>query len=206
MTDPRPFQHPGFARLYMWLGGFMDRHGAQEHRDRLLAGLSGRVVDVGAGHGLTFPRYPSTVSEVLAVEPDDTLRAHASRAAESASVSVTVVAGQADDLPAQNGSMDAAVVSLVLCTVPDPAHALAEIARVLRPGGELRFYEHVRSPRAPVAMLQDLVTPVWSLVAGGCHPNRSTMAVIEASGLVIDEVERVPFGLTHVLGRAHRPG
>lgn len=118
-------------------------------------------------------------------------------------MSVTVVAGHADALPAPDGSFDAAVASLVLCSVPDQSSALAELARVLRPGGQLRFYEHVRSGRPVVGRAEDLIAPVWSRLAGGCHPNRDTAAAIRAAGFVIDDVERVPFGLSHLLGPAH---
>ncbi len=205
MTGLDNYQHPRFARVYVRLAGIAERHGAGEHRDRLLAGLTGRVIEIGAGHGPNFARYPATVTEVLAVEPNDTFRVHAERAAAMAPVPVTVVAGHADQLPVDDRAMDAAVASLVLCTVPDPASALAELRRVLTPGGELRFYEHVRSPRAPLALAQDLLTPLWRRAAGGCHPNRDTATAIRAAGFVVDELEPIPFGLTHILGRAHRP-
>jgi SAM-dependent methyltransferase len=205
VTGTRAFQHPVFARLYMPLADVLERHGAADHRAKLLAGLSGTVLEVGAGHGLTFAHYPETVTAVLAIEPEDTLRRHARKAAESAPVPVTVVAGHANDLPAADHSMDAVVVSLVLCSVPSPAKAMAEIARVLRPGGELRFYEHVRSSRTLVGVIQDAFTPLWSRAAGGCHPNRDTLASIGAAGFVVDELSQFPFGLPHVIGRARRP-
>ena len=205
MTGVKRFQHPCFARFYPRIADFAERQGASEHRERLLAGLVGRVIEVGAGHGLTFAHYPSTVTEVLAVEPDATLRARAEQATRAARVPIAVRAGHAEDLPAGDGSMDAAVLSLVLCTVPDQARALASIARVLRPGGELRFYEHVRSGGALAGRAQDLITPVWSLAAGGCHPNRDTETAIRAAGFVIDHLEQVPFGFPHIIGRAHLP-
>lgn len=205
-------QHPRFARYYVRLAATMDRRGAAAHRARLVGGLSGRVVEVGAGHGGNFAHYPPAVTEVIAVEPDDYLRGLATVAAVSAPVPVRVVAGHADDLPAADGSMDAAVTSLVLCTVPDPASALAEIHRVLAPGGRLRFYEHVRSRHRLLAALQDAVVPVWSRAAGGCHPNRDTAAAVAAAGFVIDHVERFGFRaaapappLAHILGAARRP-
>jgi ubiquinone/menaquinone biosynthesis C-methylase UbiE len=206
VTDVGRFQHPRFAGVYMRLARIAERHGAGAHRDRLLDGLSGRVIEVGAGPGTTFRHYPRTVGEVIAVEPEDSLRAHAERTASEVPVAITVVAGHAEELPAADGSMDAAVVSLVLCSVPDPATALAQIARVLRPGGEFRFYEHVRSPRRVVGLGQDLIAPLWSLAAGGCHPNRDTAAAIRSAGFRIEELDRIPFGLTHILGRARRPG
>jgi ubiquinone/menaquinone biosynthesis C-methylase UbiE len=190
----------------MRLAHIAERQGAAAHRDRLLAGLTGRVIEVGAGPGTTFRHYPRTVGEVIAVEPENSLRAHAERTASEVPVAITVVAGRAEELPAADGSMDAAVASLVLCSVPDPAMALAEIARVLKPGGEFRFYEHVRSPRRLVGLAQDLIAPLWSLAAGGCHPNRDTAAAIRSAGFLIEELERIPFGVTHILGRARTPG
>jgi SAM-dependent methyltransferase len=205
-------QHPRFARYYVRLAATMDRRGAAEHRARLVAGLSGRVVEIGAGHGGNFAYYPPAVTEVLAVEPDDHLRGLATAAAASAPVPVRVVAGHADALPAADGSLDAAVTSLVLCTVPDPASALAEIRRVLAPGGLLRFYEHVRSGHRLLGVLEDAVVPVWSRAAGGCHPNRDTAAAIVAAGFAVEHVERFGFRATalappiaHVLGSARRP-
>ena len=111
----------------------------EETRRRLVAGLAGRVVEVGAGNGRMFAHYPGSVAEVVAVEPDDTLRALAERAAAHAPVPVRVVDGDADHLPLPDAAADAVVTSLVLCSVPDQASALAEILRVLRRGGELRF-------------------------------------------------------------------
>jgi hypothetical protein len=150
-----------------------DRRRATEHRRRLLARLSGRVVELGAGNGLNFPHYPATVTQVVAIEPEPSLRAAAEQAAaQRASVTVTVRAGTADQLPLADGEVDAAVASLVLCSVPDQASALAELHRVLRPGGELRFYEHVIArcqPKRTILLLADR-SGLWPAIAGGCHP------------------------------------
>ena len=130
----RPVRHPIFARLYARVSPGVERKGAAEHRDELLAGVAGRVIEIGAGNGLNFAHYPASVTEVVAVEPEPYLRGRAQEAAESAPVPVTIVDGVADDLPADDGAFDAAVASLVLCSVPDQATALAEVRRVLRPG------------------------------------------------------------------------
>lgn len=212
MPDPPDtscLQHPRFARFYIRLSQAAERHGGAEHRERLLKGLSGTVIEVGAGNGLNFGHYPPTVTEVLAVEPDDVLRKHGDRRAADAPVTVTLVAGHADALPADEGSFDAAVVSLVLCSVADPSSALAEIHRVLRPGGELRFYEHVRSPRDWIGHAQDLLTPAWRRAFGACHPNRDTLKTIRESGFEIIDVDTFgvgigPLAVTHVLGSARR--
>ncbi|MFG1699148.1 class I SAM-dependent methyltransferase [Nonomuraea sp. NPDC049309] len=208
-TSRTEFQHPRFAQAYVRVSELADRRGAYEHRRRLLAGLQGRVIEIGAGNGRNFPHYPPAVTEVVAVEPDDTLRAHAAEQARSAPVPVSVVPGHAGALPADDDTMDAAVVSLVLCSVPEQRSALAEIVRVLAPGGRLHFYEHVRSPRRPIAVLQDLITPAWRRAAGGCHPNRDTLAEIERAGFEVAWIDRFRFAPnppvpphTHILGAA----
>src|SRR3954470_8369162 len=145
--------HPLFARLWIKASPKAEDKGAGAHRDDMLAGLSGRVLELGAGNGLNFAHYPATVTEVVAVEPEPTLRAAAQTAAGEAPVPVRVVEGVADRLPAEEGEFDAAVASLVLCSVPDQASALAELKRVIRPGGDLRFYEHVKPETQPAAAL-----------------------------------------------------
>jgi SAM-dependent methyltransferase len=184
--------HPIFARLFDRLVRKADPQQA-DHRRELLAGLSGRVIEVGAGNGINFANYPTQVTEVVAVEPETYLRDKATEAAASAPVPVTVVDGLADALPAEDAQFDAAVTSLVLCSVPDQQRALAEIARVLKPGGELRFYEHVLSQDAKAARMQNRIQPVWSFCGGGCHPNRDTPGAIEAAGFRMESLRRFPF-------------
>ena len=212
MARETSVHHPIFARLFAW--GASNAPAEQlEHRRRVLEGLSGRVIEVGAGNGLNFPHYPATVTEVLAVEPEAYLRGKAEEAAAKASVPVRVVDGVADSLPAEAGSFDAGVASLVLCSVPDPAVALAELRRVIRPGGELRFYEHVRAKDARHARSQDRINRLWPHFSGGCHPNRDTPASIEAAGFEIERCDRFKFkpvvGMKaiepHVIGVARRP-
>lgn len=211
MADLAAFQHPRFARAYERLSAEAERRGTAAHRARLLAGLAGRVIEVGAGNGLNFAHYPASVSEVVAVEPEDRLRALAERAAAAAPVPVRVVAAHADALPYDAGRFDAGVLSLVLCSVPDPGRSLAELRRALRPGGELRFFEHVRSANAVLGVLEDVVTPLWSRAGGGCHLNRDAAAAIRRAGFAIEEIERFAYRpvrlappQAHVLGRARR--
>ena len=213
MTDLSRLQHPRFARMYEQISAESERRGTAEHRDRVLAGLTGRVIEIGAGNGLNFGHYPDTVAEVVAVEPDDTLRAMAEAAADRASVRVRVVVGHATALPAGDASFDAAVASLVLCSVSNVDSALAEIRRVLKPSGELRFFEHVRSDHLALGLLQDAITPLWSRVGGGCHPNRSTAVAIEAAGFGIEQIDRFSYAPlrffpkhSHILGRARAAG
>jgi ubiquinone/menaquinone biosynthesis C-methylase UbiE len=205
--------HPIFARFYLRMTKSRKARGEDEHRRRLLAGLSGRVVEVGAGNGLNFPFYPEGVDEVVAVEPEPTLREAAVDAAREAPVRVEVIDGVAGALPAADASLDAGVASLVLCSVPDQARALAELRRVIRPGGELRFYEHVVSERALPARLQRLADATfWPRVGGGCHMSRDTTRAIEDAGFAIESHDRFPFSpgapvpaLAHILGVARRP-
>ena len=210
MTDLSAFQHPRFARLYERISAESDQRGTAEHRRRALTGLTGTVIEIGAGNGKNFAHYPATVTEVVAVEPDDSLRRLAELAAASAPVPVHVVAGHAGALPSDDNHFDGAVASLVLCSVPDVAGALAEIHRVLRPTGELRFFEHVRSTNRVFGLLEDAITPLWSRAGGGCHLNHDTAAAIQAAGFQIDHAERIvyaPLRLfprhAHILGRAH---
>ena len=207
----RRLENPRFARTYLRLAPAADQRGVGAHRDRLLAGLSGVVCEIGAGQGLNFARYPATVSRLVAVEPEPTLRAAARDAARAAHVPVAVVAADARSLPLADGACDAVVASLMLCSVDSQGAVLAEVARVLRPGGVLAFYEHVRSSHTLVGAVEDLATPLWTRLAGGCHPNRDTPRAISEAGLAITALDRFgysPGGLVprtaHVIGRAVR--
>jgi ubiquinone/menaquinone biosynthesis C-methylase UbiE len=205
-------RHPIFARFYDRLSRLMEREVGQ-HRQELLADLTGRVVEIGAGNGMNFQHYPPTVEEVVALEPEAYLRDKAEEAARGAPVKVSVRDGAADPLPLEDDSFDAAIASLVLCTVPEPAKALAELRRVLKPGGELRFLEHVRSERPRKARLQERLdrSGIWPRVGGGCHCARNTVAAIEAAGFHVERRRSLDFGPSwvitnpHVLGAARRP-
>jgi SAM-dependent methyltransferase len=206
--------HPVFARVFARTSPGMDRDGVAEHRRHLVAGLRGRVVEVGAGNGLNFPHYPPDIAAVLAVEPERYLRDIARRAAAEAPVPIEVVDGVAEQLPADDGAFDAGVASLVLCSVADPAAALRELHRVIRPGGQLRFFEHVRAATPGLRRVQRaLDATVWPLLVGGCHTCRDTAAAIEAVGFTIERLERLRWPETqiplptspHILGTAIRP-
>src|SRR5262245_42921092 len=212
MVGDGSVRNPLFARFFDRFAAKDEKRGQAELRRELLDGLSGRVVEVGAGNGLNFPHYPATVDELVAVEPEAYLRERAADAARTAPVPVEVTDGLADRLPFDDGSFDAAVVSGVLCSVPDQASALAEVRRVVRPGGELRFYEHVRAPTRGRARFQDLVDVVWPRLMGGCHPNRETLAAIERSGFRVERLRgflyppgaRVSVVAPRILGVARR--
>jgi ubiquinone/menaquinone biosynthesis C-methylase UbiE len=203
-------KHPLFARGYAWLAKREDKAGNADNRRELLAGLKGTVIEVGAGIGSNFEHYPETVAKVVAVEPEPYLRDKATQAATSAPVPVRVVDAIADALPLEDAAADAGVASLVLCSVPDQATALAELHRVIKPGGELRFYEHVVSNRSRGRRAQRLLdATLYPHVAGGCHLTRDTRAAIEAAGFIVQHSRRFPFptgrfGLPHILGSARR--
>lgn len=210
MTD---IARPRFARMYLRSAASAEERGATDHRRRLLEGLNGTVVELGAGHGLNFPLYPPEVAEVIAIEPEPTLRRQAEAAAKSATVPIRVLTGVADELPLEDASADAAVASLVLCSVPDQQTALAEIQRVLRPEGELRFYEHVVPRCQPKRLLLQVIdrSGLWPTIAGGCHPARDTTEAIVQAGFDIEEIERFGFSaqrfeplIPHILGTARR--
>jgi len=206
-------KHPFFARVYERVAAMSERRGGAQHRQKLLAGLSGRVIEVGAGSGANFAHYPATVSEVVAIEPESYLRERAQHAAVNAPVPVTVIDRDADHLPGEPGSFDAGIAALVLCTVPDQHRALAELFRVVRPGGELRFYEHVIAHEKWESRFQRLADATfWPHVAGGCHLARDTTSAIERAGFVIERCERFAFSPAsflppdaHILGTARRP-
>src|SRR5262245_797114 len=207
-------RHPIFSRVLVMSSHTALAKGSADHRRDLLAGLSGRVIEVGAGNGINFAFYPTSVTEVVAVEPEPYLRSLAVQAAGTAPVSVTVTGGVAERLSAEDASFDAGVVSLVLCSVRDPARALSELYRVIRPGGELRFYEHVRASTHGIARLQRAVDALfWPRALAGCHTSRDTRAAIEGAGFVIESCREFPFKLCfllapvspHILGTARRP-
>jgi ubiquinone/menaquinone biosynthesis C-methylase UbiE len=181
--------HPLFARFAAFIAS---REGDVEvdYRREALAGLRGRVVEIGSGSGPNFPHYPDTVIEVVAVEPEGHLRAKAIEAAGRAALPIRVVDAVADQLPFEDGSFDAAVAVLVLCSVPDQPAALAELHRVVRPGGELRFYEHVVGSSRRLAGLQRLLAPGLAKVFGGCRADRDTGSAIAAAGFRMERQRR----------------
>jgi ubiquinone/menaquinone biosynthesis C-methylase UbiE len=201
MSDP-DIRHPLFSRLLGRFVDYQDRHGGDDYRRELLAGLRGRVLEIGPGEGATFALFPPEATEVVALEPEPYLRELARRAATPAPVPIEVVAGRAEELPFQEADFDACVVASVLCTVRDPARVLSEIHRVLRPEGELRFWEHVAAPGGFLRLHQKAIDLVWPLFTGGCHTARDTKAAIERAGFELvryREFKFQPSPLVHVI-------
>ncbi len=206
---PRPM----FARIYAAMIPRMDAGGLAELRDELLADLSGSVVEIGCGNGMNFKHYPDTVTTVHAVEPEPHLRALAQDAAKNKTVDITVTGGTGDALPLEDESVDAAVLCMVLCSVPDQESAVAELRRVVRPGGTLVFLEHCASDRPGIARFQKAAdATLWPLMAGGCHLGRDTLAALRSGGFVVEAVRTPdrPGGIgeaiaPHIIGRASRP-
>jgi SAM-dependent methyltransferase len=164
-----------FAALYDSSLRRGERAGMAEHRRALLGAASGRVLEIGAGTGLNLPHYPEGLDLVL-TEPDAPMARRIGR---------PVVPASAEELPFEDGSFDTAVSTLVLCTVADPARAIAEIARVLRPGGRLLFIEHVRG-EGRLGRWQDRLSRPWRHVGNGCHANRDTLAALRDGGFAVE--------------------
>ncbi|SDD05627.1 class I SAM-dependent methyltransferase [Glycomyces harbinensis] len=206
--------HRLFARWYPQAAASLEDRGLGEQRARLLAGVGGRVLEVGAGHGANFPHYPQAVTELIAVEPEERLRDLAQEKAGDLGLKATVLDGEAEHLAFENDSFDAVVTTLVLCSVADQDRALAEIHRVLKPGGELVCLEHVASANRAILVGEKVFDAVlWSHVFGGCHTARDTGAAIERAGFDTEGLEPhrlpyLPFPLKvspHLVGSARKP-
>jgi ubiquinone/menaquinone biosynthesis C-methylase UbiE len=169
-------ESPMFGRAYDAIMALPEWTVLEAHRRFLAEGLAGRVVDLGAGTGAQFPAYAEYGGEITAlyaVEPDPAMRERARDRAAEVDFPIELVDATGESLPFADGSIDAVVASLVFCTIPDAEDAFDEVARVLRPGGEFRFLEHVRATGG-LGGVHDLLTPCWRPVAGGCHLNRKT--------------------------------
>ena len=209
VTTVRPRRF--FSRFYARISPGMEGQGMAELRRELLANLHGRVVEIGPGNGLNFAHYPSTVTEVVAVEPEPFLRDLAVQAARQAPVPVAVVPGRAENLPVADHSVDAAVVCLVLCAVLDPEQAIHELRRVVRPDGNLRFLEHCLADTPGLRRVQRLAdATIWPLLTGGCHTATDPVAALEDNGFTVTAVRHLRFpehrislpATPHIIGHA----
>lgn len=174
-----------FASTYDPLISGLERAGLRERRHHVLRELSGDVLEIGAGTGLNVPHYEHAARLVL-LEPDRHMRERLQRRLDQASAPTTVVAGVAEELPFPDGSFDAVVATLVFCTLDDPARALTEIHRVLKPDGQLVLIEHVRGNGAR-GKLQDVLSPLHARLGAGCRPNRRTADLVRAASFDLDE-------------------
>jgi len=175
-------------------------------RRKLLGGLAGTVLEIGPGTGINLAYLPDGVYW-LGLEPNPHLHPWLETALRQRGVLGEVLLGQAEEIPLPQESVDAVVATLVLCSVEDPRRALAEILRVLKPGGRLVFLEHVAAPRgSSLRRFQDLLCPLWSFLGDGCHPNRETLALIREAGFARVEAEAfelpLPLVAPHVAGVA----
>jgi ubiquinone/menaquinone biosynthesis C-methylase UbiE len=180
----------GFAAVYDRGLKATEDAGLREMRREVLAGASGRTIDIGAGTGVNIELFPPLVTELVLAEPDPHMAAKLRPKLRASGVEAKLIEAPAEQLPFEPASFDTAVFTLVLCTVPDPAAALAEAARILRPGGKLLFVEHVRSEDPGLARWQDRLEKPWRFLADGCHCNRDTVGQIEASPFELGVVER----------------
>ena len=158
-------------------------------RERLVAGARGRVLEIGVGSGLNLPFYPREVEVLLGLDPSRALLEKAKRHASWVHFPVELSEGCAEAIPLGDHAVDQVVLSWTLCSVADPARALAEIRRVLRPGGTLLFVEHGRAPDPDVQRWQDRLTPAWRRLAGGCHLNRPIVELLTGAGFTITDVD-----------------
>ncbi len=213
--DPWGLNERFFAWYYPRLVGLSERAGGDALRARAVGGASGRTLEIGAGNGYNLPHYTAAVTELVLSEPSPHMRALLRQrlATEPPAVgSWDVVDTGAEELPFPDASFDTVTSGYVHCSIPDPGRALAEIKRVLRPGGRYLFLEHVRAPEGSVlGRVQDAVEPVHVYLAAGCHPNRRTDELLDRSGFVVERLEHdtMPRGMPTVrpvvLGAARKP-
>lgn len=174
-----------FALVYdpfLWLG---ETAGMRRRRSTLLADAYGRIVEIGAGTGLNIAHYPEAVTELVLIEPEPGMRRKLARRMRQYGCTTRIVDASAERLPLADASVDTVVSTLALCTVDEPERALREIARVLRPGGQLLFIEHVRASSRLLAAAQDKLAEPWRRFAGGCRCNRDTVEHMRACGFTV---------------------
>jgi ubiquinone/menaquinone biosynthesis C-methylase UbiE len=196
-----------FARRYDKLTARMEDAWLRQARADLLAGLSGTVVELGAGTGHNLVHYPDTVERLILTEPSaamrDQLRTRVDAVAHP--FDVEVVDATADQLPCTDGIADAVVSTLVLCSVPALGPVVAEVRRVLRPGGELRLIEHVAAERDWAHRIQTGLDPVWNWIEGSCHLDHETRTALAAGGFDVSGVsESVQRGMPPLFHRIAR--
>lgn len=193
--------HRGFAAVWDWMSRHEPRS-EKELRARTAGGCRGLTLEFGFGVGANWSFLPPQV-DYVGIEPDAYMRSRAAHHERPKTSSFDLRDGDAQALEIPDASVDTVLATFVFCTIPDAAAALREARRVLRPDGQLRFCEHVRPAGRVSGRAADVLAPPWSRLAGGCHPNRRTLAVIEAAGFELTELERTRIGpLPAILGVA----
>ena len=195
-----PAGHRTFAAVYDFASRRAGKSEAR-YRQEVVGGAAGRTLELGYGVGSNWRFLPADV-EYVGIEPDPYMRKRAIAYLPSGR-EVTILAADAQALPFEDGSFDTVLATLVFCTIPNAPLALAETRRILRPGGELRFWEHVGAESRPGALAQDAVKPLWKFLGGGCHVNRDTLAAIRAAGFDVTSLRHVKLGpLPAIVGTA----
>lgn len=206
--------HKWFAALFDRIMAPAERSFMKEARQHAAGEAKGRVLEIGCGTGANFAYYTDAATEVIATDPDPYMLDRARKKLSTATRPIEIRDASAEELPFEDASFDTVVDTINMCTIGDLAKGLAEIRRVLRPRGELRFYEHVRYEQPVAALAQDILTPVWKWFGAGCHPNRDVAQSIRDAGFEIVHLERlkpvppVPpmlFTRPHIMGVAVRP-
>jgi len=187
---PRQEGHRWFAALYDRMMAPAERSFMRQVRQEVAGGARGRVLEIGCGTGANFPFYTDAASEVIAIEPNPYMLERARKKVSAAGWPVEIRQAAAEQLPFEDATFDTVVDTINMCTIGDLPQALSEIKRVLKPGGQLRFYEHVRYEHPIGALAQDLISPIWKWFGAGCHPNRDITRSIREAGFVIQELER----------------
>ena len=182
-----------FAAMYDPMSARAEKAGLAGHRKKLLTQARGRVLEIGGGTGANLPYFDSGVEEVVFVEPEEPMARRLERKLARSAVQGHIVRAPAEELPFEDASFDAVVSTLVLCTVSDQGRVLAEVHRVLKPGGKLLFLEHVRSEDEKLARWQDRLNGLNRVMAHGCNCNRATLENISSAGFELGNVERDRF-------------
>ena len=180
------------------------------YRRRVVGAAEGRVLEIGIGSGMNLPYYGAAVREVVGIEPSARLREMTRQAATGASVAVSLIEGSAEAMPLDAMSFDTVLTSWTLCSIADARRALGEMRRVLKPGGRLLFVEHGMAPDRGVLWWQDVLTPAWSRLSGGCHLNRPIRALVEGAGFRCERLDTGympgPRPMTFMYEGSARPG
>jgi ubiquinone/menaquinone biosynthesis C-methylase UbiE len=198
-------------RILPWLIDLaMRRRDLAPYRVRTISAANGRILEVGIGSGLNLPLYGKSAGEIIGLDPSAKLLAMASEAGIRSAIPLKLIEGSAESIPLDDRSIDTVVTTWTMCSVPGIDQALAEIRRVLKPGGRLLFVEHGRAPEARVRWWQDHLNPVWKRVSGGCHLNRAIATLVADAGFDVERLENSympgPKPMTYMYEGSARPG